>query len=365
MSANDGRGEKTEKPTPKRLRDARKKGQLAKTQEAPVAMRFIVITAFFVAFGHRIFHWLQSLIYITFKSVNDPLPLSLAKFLNNISGFIFQIWMPFMIAMIVALCASFIIQIGFFFSTETIKPSLKKISLIQGVKNLFSKKKLFDLLKNVLRIVVLAVVFYHLLMSYRNDFQFLPYYDTGAGLLLMGRILFYLMLVMIFFSIIISVVDFVFEKRRITKQLMMSLDEIKKEYKETEGSPEIKSKRKELHHEIQSGSLGAKVKKSSVVVRNPTEIAVCLYYNPGKTPLPIVIEKRTGQMAKRIFELSKQYGIPVVTNVAVARRLYKTIAVGEYITRDMMVAVAIILRSVMTADQRKDIQQIERKKDDE
>ena len=353
--SDQGPGEKTEQPTSKRIRDARKKGQVAKTMEAPVAMRFIVITAFFMVMAKEIFWWLEDLIRVTFKSTNAPIKLSLANYLHNIAGFILKIWLPFSIIMVVLLCASFIMQVGFLFVTEPIKPSLKKLNVIQGVKSLFSKKKLFDLFKNILRVIVLALIFYYLLMHYRNDFQFLPYYDIDAALLLLGRVLFYIMIAIIIFSVIISVIDFVFEKRRLTKQLMMSMEDIKKEYKETEGSPEIKSKRKELHNEIQSGSLGAKVKKSSAVVRNPTEIAVCLYYNIGETPLPVVIEKGAGKMAKRILQLAKQHNVPIVNNVSVARRLYKAVNVGDYIGRDMMVAVAAILKSVMTAEQRQEI----------
>ena len=353
--SDKGPGEKTEKPTPKRIRDARKKGQVAKTMEASVAMRFIVITIFFMVMAKDIFWWMEGLITMTFKSSNDPLQLSLAKYLHHVGSFILTIWIPFSIVMFVLLCASFIFQVGFLFVTEPIKPTFKKLNPIEGVKNLFSKKKLFDLFKNILRVVVLGVIFFYLLMHYRNSFQFLPYYDVYVALLLLGRILFYIMIAIIIFSVIISVVDFIIEKRRLTKQLMMSMEDIKKEYKETEGSPEIKSKRKELHNEIQSGSLGSKVKKSSAVVRNPTEIAVCLYYNIGETPLPIVVEKGSGRMARRILQLAKQYNIPVVNNVPVARRLYKMVDVGDYIGRDMIVAVAAILKSVMTAEQKQEV----------
>ena len=355
MNEEKGSGQKTEKPTPSRIRDARKKGQVAKTEEAPVIARFIVVTTFFFLTAGGVIAALESLIKETFYTINQPFQFSLLTFLINLKQIALHYGVPFVLCMITLVYLSFVIQFGLIFSSESVKPSLKKISPVSGFKNLFSKKKLMALLKNILRVFLLSTILFYFLRYYSTSFEFLPYYGVDAGLKLLGHILLYSMIIVIIFSLIIAIADFIFEKKSMTKQLMMSKEDIKKELKENEGNPEIKEKRKELFKEIQSGSLGEKVKKSSVVVRNPTRIAVCVYYKPGETPLPVVIEKRKGQMAKHIVMLAQQYHIPVVTNVPVARELYDEVRVGGFIARNMMAAVASILHAVMTAEERKQV----------
>ena len=146
--------------------------------------------------------------------------------------------------------------------------------------------------------------------------------------------------------IVIAAADFVFQKFQHTKQLKMSKDEIKKEYKEMEGDPLIKGKRKQFHHELMSQQVASNVKRSSVVVTNPTRIAIALEYRQGETPLPIVRAKGEGFLAKRIIEIAQQEGIPIMENVPLARDLHEQSTVDQYIPVDLIEAVAEVLRWV-------------------
>ena len=141
MSEGKGSGQKTEKPTPKKLRDARKKGQVAKTEEAPTVMKFIVVTVFLFMMAGSILHALEWLISETFYSINQPLGFALSRFWVNLQKINLHYFLPFLCVLCVMVYFVFIIQVGFLFSTESIKPSLKKISPLKGIKNIFSKKK--------------------------------------------------------------------------------------------------------------------------------------------------------------------------------------------------------------------------------
>jgi type III secretion protein U len=149
------------------------------------------------------------------------------------------------------------------------------------------------------------------------------------------------------FYIILGIADLAFQRYQNEKKMMMSLEDIKQEHKNSEGNPEVKQKRKEAHREIQSGSLASNVAKSTAVVRNPSHIAVCLYYHPDKTPLPQVIEIGQDKRALLIVKLAEKAGIPVVENISVARTLASGTKIGGYIPPELFEPVAHILRLAM------------------
>lgn len=152
--------------------------------------------------------------------------------------------------------------------------------------------------------------------------------------------------ILVLFYVVFAIADLAFQKRSLTRQLMMSRDEIQKEFKNTEGDPHIKHKRKEIHRDIQSGSMAANVKRSTALVRNPTHVAVCLYFVPGETPLPQVIEKGADARARRMIAIAEEAGVPMVEQVHVARRLYARTDVGDYIPAELFEPVAEILSLV-------------------
>ncbi|EEW3366933.1 type III secretion protein YscU [Escherichia coli] len=134
------------------------------------------------------------------------------------------------------------------------------------------------------------------------------------------------------------------------KKMKMSKDEVKREAKDTDGNPEIKGERRRLHSEIQSGSLANNIKKSTVIVKNPTHIAICLYYKLGETPLPLVIETGKDAKALQIIKLAELYDIPVIEDIPLARSLYKNIHKGQYITEDFFEPVAQLIRIAIDLD---------------
>ncbi len=208
-------------------------------------------------------------------------------------------------------------------------------------------KSLFELFKSCLKVGLLSLIFAYILNKYSSSLQFLPLCGLACGLSVTATLCGWLWGTLIIFYVVFGAADFAFQHHTMMKQLKMSKEDIKQEHKDSEGNPEIKQKRKETHKEIQSGSLAANVKKSSVMVRNPTHLAVCLYYREGETPLPKVLDKGQGEMALHMVKLAEKFNVPVVENIPLARALMRDVENDHYIPESLFEPVAELLRVVM------------------
>ncbi|EKR1436480.1 EscU/YscU/HrcU family type III secretion system export apparatus switch protein, partial [Salmonella enterica subsp. salamae serovar 58:l,z13,z28:z6] len=186
--------------------------------------------------------------------------------------------------------------------------------------------------------------------TYIGEFANFTRMTAYGALIIAAFFVFLLWKGVLFGYLIFSVFDFWFQKHESMKKTKMSKDEVKREAKDTDGNPEIKGERKRLHSEIQSGSLAKNIKKSTVIVKNPTHIAVCLYYRLGETALPMVIENGKDKEALLIIKLAERYDIPVIENVQLARSIYGKVKKGQYITEDLFEPVAQVIRIAMDLD---------------
>jgi type III secretion protein U len=247
---------------------------------------------------------------------------------------------------VVAGAAANLLQIGFLFALEPAKPGLDKINPQKWFKKVFSVKNAVELVKSVLKIVLLLVIIKHLMELSLHDLTMLPEARPDDLLELLAGILKMFVLYCGAAFLVISAVDYFFQKRQHIKELKMTKDEVKREYKEMEGDPHIKGKRRQLHQElIVSNSLNA-VRKSSVLVTNPTRLAVALFYDEDQTPLPVVLAKGEGMLARRMVEVAREEGIPVMQNVPLAQDLFAQADVEQYIPGDLIEPVAEVLRWV-------------------
>ena len=202
------------------------------------------------------------------------------------------------------------------------------------------------MLKSLIKIALLSVVLYHTIRSHLGDLVKLPYCGVGCVLPLLGVLMQDLAVAAGFAFLIIAGADFAFQRFQFTQQMKMTKDEVKREYKEMEGDPMIKSKRRQLHQELLAQNMENNVKRATVVVTNPTHIAVALEYREGETPLPVVLAKGERLMAARIVEIARREGIPIMENVPLAHALYADAQVDQYIPSDLIGAVAEVLRWV-------------------
>ena len=300
--------EKTEQPTPKRLRDSREKGQVAKSQDVPSALTVILLCSLRVA-----------------------LPLI---------GMV----------MAVALCAN-LMQVGVLFSVQAAMPKLENLSMGKWFKQVFSLKNLVEFLKNIIKVLILGVSVYVIFSDYMPQLFRIPQGDIGDMWRLLGSACGELVLVSAGVFCVIAAADWCFQKWQFNKQHMMSKEEVKREYKESEGDPLIKGKRKQLHQEMIAQNQIANVRKAKVLVTNPTHFAVALDYEKDRTPLPVILAKGQGVLAQRMIETAREEGIPIMRNVPLARSLYEQGTENAYIPQDLIGPVAEVLRWVQSLRQ--------------
>lgn len=338
--------EKTEQPTAKKLRDARKKGQVARSKEVSSAAGIIGLFAFIWLAWDLIIDNLKDLVLLPTAFYQVPFAQALPEVLDGVITKFLSISIPVVLAaMIVGILANFF-QVGVLFAFESVKPDLKKLDPVQGVKKIFSMNNLFELLKSVLKISFLAFLLWMVIKESVDSLLKIPYYGVCGIAVVLPAILKKVAIFTSFAFMVVAVFDFFFQKHQHIKKLKMSKDEVKREYKEMEGDPLIKGKRKQLHRELAMQDTVQKARKASVVVTNPTRLAVALFYDKEKTKLPVILTKGEDLLAKRIIEVAREEGIPIMQNVPLAQDLYEHGQIDQYIPSELIQPVAEVLRWV-------------------
>lgn len=336
--------DKTEPPTPKRLRDSRKKGQVAKSKEVVsaaiiVSLTFYLIgaTDYYMELFRDLFNFPYWVDQVPFVQAYDQMVTKAFQLgLAMIAG-------PIGIAVVMAVASNFA-QVGALFAAESVKPDLKKLNPGKALKNIFSKKNLVELLKSLVKIGVLGVAVAYVIWQGLPNLMRVPACGLGCLMPTFGVLFAELINYVALAFILVAVADYAFQKMDYIKGLKMSKDEVKREYKESEGSPEIKGRRRSLFQEIVNSQETSNIKRSSVVVANPVHLAVGLQYESGKTPLPVVTLKEQGLNAQRVVAIAEQEDIPVMINVPLAHSLMADADVDQYIPDDLIRPVAEVLR---------------------
>lgn len=344
MSEKDG---KTEKATPKKLRDARKKGELAKSQELSSSITF----AIFALVG-------VTLVTYTLENAYPFLirMLTIPKSVDTIQNDLNQIGLqailyffifvgPFLLVGFVGAYLANVMQVGLLFSKEALKPKLSRLNPVSGLKNMFSTTALFNLAKNLAKLGLLLWV----ALSSAEE---AGYYALNAGRVGTEK-LFFLMLEIIKsvsanlagLLFVLGAADFAYQKYSFQKKMRMSKQEIKDEYKEMEGDPQVKSQRKQKYRQLTRGMV-KDVDTAKVVITNPTHLAIAIRYDRSKDDVPIVVAKGADHMAAIIRERAKDHDVPIMENKPIARALYQTVDAGQSVPTDMYQAIAEILALV-------------------
>ena len=339
-------GNKTEPPTQKRLRDARKKGQVAKSKEVVSAALIIFLLAYLWLSSDYYMEKFRQLIALPATTYGVDFRSALGEIITEVFKFAVVLTLPVVgIALIVGIAANFL-QVGALFAPEIIKEAPKKLNPAKALKNIFSRKSLVELIKSIIKIVFLGYLIYLALRHNLGNLLEIPRCGLTCLLPIFGNLMGDIITYAIIAFIIVAVADYFFQKFDYIKNLKMTKDEVKREFKEMEGSPEIKSHRRQLFQEIVNSQVTNNVSRSSVVITNPTRMAIGLYYDDEETPLPIVTFKEQGAMAKRVIEIAREKGIPVMENVPLAHALMDQANVNQYIPSDLIKPVAEVLRVI-------------------
>lgn len=339
--------EKTEKPTDKRLKEARNRGQVIKSAEIVTGLQMAIILGYFLFEGQAFMQSLMYLINLTISVVNLPLQTAADQIIATFVMIVLRFLGGLTLVLLFTIMIGNIVQTGPVWASEALMPSMNKLNVINNAKQLISWKSLFELGKNLVKVIVLSLVFYYLLHRYVNSFQYLPLCSEACGLSVISTLITWLWGCFLGCYVIFGVADYAFQRYSLMKELKMSKEDTKQEYKDSEGNPEVKQKRRETQREVASGSLANNVRKSTVVVRNPTHLAICLYYQAGETPLPQLLEKAEDHMALHVVALAEKAGVPVVENIPLARAIYSQVEAGEAIPESLFEPVAELLRIVM------------------
>lgn len=337
--------EKTEPPTAKRIRDARKKGQFLFSREVVAVSTLASVALMIFLLKNTMYEHFTQLIVAT-TNVNDNV-LQLA---GEISVAVVFAILIFAIATysagILASIIANLFQVGLVFSGAKISQGLKSLDVLNNAKQMFSKKNLFTFLFNIVKIIVIAITCFWVTRHLFRDLLLSP----ECGLACVGDIgssaFLYLTGIVTAVFIPVAVTDYLIQRYLYLAELKMSLDEIKQEYKETEGNPEIKSHRKQLHREIVMSDTRQKAAKSSVMITNPTHCCVALRYVADKTPLPLIMAKGEGTIAKMLIDIAKQENIPIYQDVDLAWQLFADAELDHYVPEHLLRSVATVIRII-------------------
>ncbi|MBQ6470983.1 MAG: type III secretion system export apparatus subunit SctU [Victivallales bacterium] len=345
--ASDDNGEKTEMPTPKKLRDAREKGQVCTSKDIVSTALLIVLFCLVALCSVQMVDDFTELMYYVGERLADRPVASIPGGATLAAIFICKYTFIFVLVAAVVGIAANVSQIGFLFTLEPLKPNMDKINPVEGAKKIFCMKNFFEFFKNVVKVTFLSYLIYKIIMASVPELLTLCYGtidDIFPCLKLMLKRLAYYTA---FGYIVIAVVDRLFQGHNFTKEMMMTKDEVKREYKEMEGSQEIKQAQREFRNEILNGPDPAPAaRRANVVVTNPTRLAIGIRYDPEEAPLPYIVVAGADRYAKIIRETALEEGIPIMENVPLARALWQQGRVAGIIPDDLIEPVAEVLKWV-------------------
>ncbi|PIE70211.1 MAG: flagellar biosynthesis protein FlhB [Deltaproteobacteria bacterium] len=346
--AEDNMQEKTEEATPKKLEKAREEGQVGKSIEVPsvfVLMAGVTTLFFFSRYMYDI------IVGVMFRSFSfDTVPgASMPWFINRMymegKAYVLAL-IPLMLAVVVLALASNYMQVGFLLSWKAIQPKASRINPINGFKQKFSSRSVVELLKSILKIIIIAVLTYAAVSSEFHTLVGLSGNSVAGILIFMLKVVFKMFIWILIAMLVLALFDLIFQKWKYAQDQKMTKQEVKDEFKQTEGDPQIKSRIRAIQMQAARRRMMQAVPEADVVVTNPVHLALALKYDALTMQAPKVLAKGAGPVADRIKALAAEHSIPVVENVALARNLYKSVDIDEEVPSELYQAVAELLAYV-------------------
>ena len=339
-------GDKTEEPTAKKRQDARKKGQVAKSQELNTA--FVLLAGFMVLriLWEYIYGNISEYAAYLFSHMGQSFTTEgISELFIGIMALMAKTTLPIMLGIMVAALAINLYQVGFMFSDEAIGFKLDKLNPINGFGRIFSKRSIVELFKSLFKILVVGFFLYLFL---KDEIPYMPYfiyYDLTHSLTEIADKIFAMAFQVIAVIMVLAVADYAYQLWQTTQDLMMTKQEVKDEFKQMEGDPQVKGKRKQKQREMAMSRMMQEVPKADVIVTNPTHLAVALMYQAGMVA-PVVLAKGQDIVAQRIKDVARENQIPIIENKPLARALYETVEIGGTVPHELYKAVAEILAHV-------------------
>ncbi|NLC28686.1 MAG: flagellar biosynthesis protein FlhB [Campylobacteraceae bacterium] len=345
--------EKTEEPTSKKIEDARKEGNVPKSQDTNSFVTLIVacVVVFFM-FG--VLEERTRNLYIYYhdfmgQEITKVVIMQIALVSLRELGLMI---LPIAFSVAIAGVLASLMQFGFLFTTKSITPDLKKIDPIKGLKNLFSLKKFIEGLKIVLKVVAVFGVAFYFLMEFITELPETLFLGLWQQLIWLRDKAVILATVMLALFLILSFIDLMFVRYNYFKELRMSKQEIKDEHKQMDGDPQVKSRIRKVQMQMSQKRMMQNIPDADVVITNPTHYAVAVRYNQKKDKAPVVIAKGVDFLALKIKEIALNHDVQIVENPPLARELYKQCDINQAIPENLYKAIAEVLAFVYQSSKR-------------
>ncbi len=346
--ADQGFQERTEKATVQRREKAREEGRVAKSMELNAAAIILLGFLSLSMLGPSLAAQLKLLMQHTMTNAptiaaSDP---TFYKIFGDSLVRFFLIMLPVFAVLVVVALGVNIAQVGFRISPKAMEPKFEKLNVLKGLKRLFSVKSLVDLVKNTAKFVVIGFVAYKGISADFESFFALPDMTIPQVAATMGRLALLLALKIGGVVLVIAVLDYLFQRYEFEKSIKMSRQELKQEFKDTEGDPLLKSRVKQLQREMSRGRMLSEVPEADVVLTNPTHLAVALKYDQDGMTAQTVVAKGERLIAQKIKEIALEHGIPIIEDKPLARALFKMCDIGQMVPANLYRAVAEVLAYV-------------------
>jgi flagellar biosynthesis protein FlhB len=353
--ANDAGGDKSEQPTERRRIQAREQGNIARSTDLTAALLMLTATGALQFFGGTLFNSMAGLVHSSL-SATPMLRFDLDGWMKGnytLLGLLSMSTAPFLLLMMVGALTANLFQVGFLWSPEVLLPKWERLSPAGGVKRIFSLYSVARLGGSLGKLVLLAAVAYSFLHVRLPLFLQLNELETPALVTQYGRLLVELAFYLSLSLLGLALFDYGFQFWKHEQDLRMTKQELREEFKEMEGDPQIRMRRRDAHRKLVEARQMKDVALADVVITNPTEIAVAIQYDPAKMPAPVVVAKGMGEIAAQIRRLAAEHGIPLIERKPLARALYRQVKVGGVIPPDMYEVFIEILAYVYRVTGRK------------
>jgi flagellar biosynthetic protein FlhB len=341
--------DKTEDATPKKLEDAREKGDVPQSRDFAAFIVFLG-ASLAIYFGANSWGEKLSRVFRSFFSLEKGLPEDEKEAMQFIASSIWDVVLissPILIAVFIFGIAAYVGQFGFLLTTEKLEPKLDKINPLNGFKKIFSKETAVELVKSVMKIGVFSIILYFVLRGEIDRMTEIGAAPVALILEYMITMIWKVLLASLLFIGALGLLDLGFQRWSYSERMKMSMKEVRDEFKAREGDPHVKARIRQIQRETARARMMDKVPQADVVVANPTHVAVALKYVKGEMRAPVVVAKGAGFVALRIKELAINSGVPVLEKRELARFLFKNVEIGETIPESLYSAVAEVLAFVI------------------
>jgi flagellar biosynthetic protein FlhB len=340
--------EKTEPASPKRREEARKKGEVARSREV-VSVSILATGMIFLYFGsEKLASRMGAMIRDAFLSIPGTASsdFNLFTFLNKVTLESLISVVPIMVAIVVVATLANYLQVGAVWSVEPLAPKASKINPVEGAKRIFSKRAFVELAKSLAKIIIVGWAAFSVLDEEIGRLGQLIYQENVQIIRYLGETSFKVMTRSCYIIAVLALLDYLYQRWEFEQNMKMTKQEVKEEFKQTEGDPMVKARIRSIQREMARRRMMEEVKKADVVITNPTHISIALRYDTATMTAPKVVAKGAEKLAFRIREVAQAHQVPLVENKGLAQNLYKSVDIGREIPSELYRAVAEVLAYV-------------------